>query len=110
MATTSIKIPYQQITDPPQARVLNLFQTQLASALSPITNLPMCKSTILTNKALAAGANTIQTQLGYPLSGFYIIRQRAQADIWDSQDGNSDPSNTLILNSSAAVVVDLVIF
>lgn len=110
MANSSITLPYQQASgssvDP---RLFNQYQNQLKTALSPITNQPMAKSTILTNQNLSSGANTIQTNLGYPLSGWYIIRQRAQADIWDSQDSNKD-NNTLILNSSAAVSVDLVVF
>lgn len=104
--TNSIKIPYQQSQD----KNFNLFQTQLASALQPITSIATCKSTILTNQTLNSGTNTIQTGLGYPLTGWYIIRQRAQADIWDSQDSNSSPNTTLILNSSASVNVDLVVF
>lgn len=103
---SSIKIPYQQSQD----KNFNLFQTQLATALQPITSIPTCKSTLLTGQQLNAGANTIQTSLGYPLSGWYIVRQRAQAAIWDTQDSNPSPNTTLILNSSASVSVDIIVF
>lgn len=103
----SVTIPYQQTAD----RQLNQFQQALRSALQPITSLPTSSSTILTNIALVTGqVNTINTGLGYPLSGWYIIRQRAQAVIWDSQDSNTNPNNTLILNTSANVTVDIIIF
>lgn len=111
MANNNIKIPYQQAqgssTDP---KVFNLFQTQLASALQPITSLASSTTTVLRNQSLSSGANTIQTSLGYPLTGWRIIRQRAQAQIWDSQDSNPNPNNTLILNSTGSVSVDIEVF
>lgn len=111
MANSSITLPLQQASgtsvDP---RIFNLYQNQLRSALAPITNLPMCKSTVLNKVTLNAGTNTVQTSLGYPLTGWYIIRQRGQSQIWDGQDSNLNPNTTLILNASAAVVVDIVVF
>lgn len=106
MANTVIKIPYQQSKD----TSFNLFQTNLAQALSPVTSQPMAKSKIIPNIKLKAGINTIQTGLGYPLTGWYLIRQKQQAQIWDDQDSNKDPNNSLILYASAAVEISLVIF
>lgn len=102
----AITIPFQQTTD----RQLNQFQQALRSALQPITSLPTSQSSILTSISLAAGATTVNHGLNRTLSGWYPVRVRAQATIWDSQDSNSTPDQTLILNSSAAVVVDLVVF
>lgn len=101
-----ITIPYQQTDD----RQLNQFQQALRSALQPITSLPTSQSSILTNVSLASGATTVNHGLNRALSGWYPIRVRAQATIWDSQDTNTNPTQTLLLNSSAAVVVDLVVF
>lgn len=102
----SIKIPYQQTSD----RQINLFQTQLAQALQPITQIPNCKSTLLTNQTINTSATTVQTSLGYPLSGWQIVRLRGNSVIWDSQDSNSDPNTTLILTATAQVVVDLLVW
>lgn len=103
----AITIPFQQTDD----RQLNQFQQALRSALQPITSLPSSQSTILTKVTLTTGnPNTINTGLGYPLSGWYIIRQRAEASIWDTQDTNTNPSQTLLLNTSANVTVDIVVF
>ena len=104
MAT--IKIPYQQTSD----RQVNQFQQSLSAALQPITSNPIASCIIITKVSLVAGANTIPIGLPQPLQGWFIIRQRAQADIWDSQDTNTTPSQTLILNASAPVVVDIGIF
>lgn len=102
----AIKLPSQQTTD----RQLNTFQTALSSALQPITANPIAACTIKTGVVLAAGSNTIPIGLPSPLQGWFIIRQRAQANIWDSQDGNTTNSQTLILNASAAVTVDIAYF
>lgn len=102
----AITIPFQQTDD----RQLNQFQQALRSALQPITSLPNSQSSILTSVSLGAGATTINHGLNRTLSGWYPIRIRSQATIWDSQDANQNPSQTLVLNSSAAVVVDLIVF
>lgn len=102
----AIRIPYQQTTD----RQLNQFQTALAGALRPITSLPTSQSSILTQVTITSGTNTISHGLGRILSGWYPVRVRSQATLWDSQDGNTTPSLTLILNSTANTVIDLVVF
>jgi hypothetical protein len=52
----------------------------------------------------------IPHQLGRVLIGWMVVRQRASAIIWDTQDDNTNPSATLFLNSSATVTVDLWVF
>lgn len=102
----AINIPYQQTKD----RQLNQFQKTLASALTPLTSFPTCGSVLLTKVSLVTGTNTIPTQLNTNLQGWYVVRLRANVQIWDSQDSNTSPSQTLILNASGPVVVDLVVF
>lgn len=102
----AITIPFQQTDD----RQLNQFQQALRSALQPITSLPTSQSSILTSVALTAGSNTINHGLNRTLSGWYPVRVRAQSTLWDSQDTNTNPTQTLVLNSSAAVVVDIIVF
>lgn len=113
MANSSISIPYQQASgDSVEPRIFNLYQTQLKSALAPIINVPMAVSTILKSVTLNAGTNVVQTGLGYPLSGWYIIRLRNTfSQVYDTQDSNTtDPNNTLLLVASATVVCDIVVF
>lgn len=85
-------------------------QSQWAAQLNPVLASPGTAPLILTNQALASGTNTVNHLLGRKLQGWRIIRKRAAADIYDNQDNNQMPDKTLILISSAAVVVDLEVF
>lgn len=72
--------------------------------------LPFNGGIMLKNINLSTGINTISTKLGRILIGWYLIRKRATADIWDSQDSNASPQTTLVLNASAPVNVDIFCF
>src|ERR1035438_7179512 len=82
-------------------------QRNLVRVLQPVFNTPTLGGNLLIGQTLSVGANSINHGLGRNLNGWQIVRQRAQANIWDSQDANKTPNLTLALNSSAAVVVDL---
>jgi hypothetical protein len=85
-------------------------QQNLVRTLNPIFNTNTLGGNILTSIALTSGVNSINHKLGRNLSGWQIIRQRASADIWDSQDSNQTPNLTLTLNVSAPVTIDLYVF
>lgn len=85
-------------------------QRDLVRVLQPVFNTPTLGGNLLTEQALAVGPNSINHGLGRNLNGWQIVRQRAQASIWDSQDSNQTPNLTLALNSSAAVVCDIYVF
>ena len=89
---------------------LNTVQINLVRTLNPVFNTPTLGGNLLINQTLTAGANTINHGLGRNLNGWQLVRQRAQANIWDSQDSNKMQNLTLILNSSAAVVCDIYVF
>jgi len=82
-------------------------QDNVESSLKQITSKDILNGVLLKNIRLTSGSNTINHKLGRQLIGFIVIRQRAQAQIWDSQDDNSLKNLTLILNSSANVEIDL---
>ena len=65
---------------------------------------------ILPKVALTAGLNTINHMLARPLQGWIIVRQRAASTIYDKQDVNPQPGLTLMIQSSAPVVVDLLVW
>lgn len=103
----AIKLPNQQTSD----RQLNTFQTALSSALQPITSNPIAACTILSNVTLTAGQTTpVPIGLSQPLIGWFIVRLRGNALIWDSQDSNTTPSQNLLLNTTATVIADIAIF
>jgi hypothetical protein len=89
---------------------LNTVQYNLVRTLNPVFNTPTLGGNLLTSVSLTVGANSINHGLQRTLNGWQLVRQRAQAEIWDSQDSNKTPKLTLNLNSSAAVVVDIYVF
>lgn len=89
---------------------LTLLQTAWATQLNPVLALPQSSGVILKNVSLAIGDNTINHRLGRNLQGWQLIRVRAAATIYDKQDANQLKDLTLVLNSSAVVVVDLFVF
>jgi hypothetical protein len=88
------------------ALILQRWQT----ILNPIVDAPTSKPSILKSVSLASGSNTINHLLGRSLQGWAIVRQRAAATVYDTQDANPTPALTLNLTASAPVVVDLLVF
>lgn len=89
---------------------LSLMQTKWAAQLNPLLELPLNDSALLPNVNLINGTTQVNHRLGRKPLGWIIIRQRASAIIYDTQDSNQHPELTLSLVSNAAVVVDLIVF
>lgn len=89
---------------------LSLLQTQWASQIDPVLLQPLNSGLILPNVSLVTGSNTINHRLGRDLQGWFVVRQRSAASIYDTQDSNQLPAKTLLLTASAGVVVDLFVF
>jgi len=99
-------IPSVNTSDP----VINRVQDNLLAGLKAIGQSPILGGSLLTGVILASGDNTIRHGLGSVLSGWMVVRQRGAATLYDKQDSNTIPASTLVLNSSAAVTVDLYVF
>lgn len=89
---------------------LELMQTQWAQQLNPIIANPTVNNLILKNVSLTTGTNVINHKLGRNLQGWKPTRIRASATFYDQQDTNQTPQLTLVLISSADVIVDLEVF
>lgn len=89
---------------------LTLMQSAWASQLDPVIELPTNNGLILKQVRLIIGSNIVNTRLSRNLQGWYIVRQRGLASIYDTQDSNSQPNLTLLLTSSANVTVDIFVF
>lgn len=90
---------------------LTLMQSAWATQLDPVLKLPLSTSVLLKSVELVVGANSVNHKLGRKLVGYFITRMRTlHSDIYDTQDSNRTPDLTLLLNSSAAVVVDILVF
>ena len=91
-------------------RVVNQLQDNIANALSPILKNPQVDGYILSKVTLVSGSNSINHGLDRELQGWFIVRQRASASIYDAEDSNTTPQKTIMLTSSAGVVVDIYVF
>lgn len=89
---------------------MSLMQTSWSSSINPIIDLPISAGLILPSITLASGDNSVNHKLGRKLQGWFIVRQRASATVYDKQDSNQHPELTLTLTASGAVVVDLFVF
>lgn len=94
----------------PQKLPLDLMQTQWAQELNPLLKQPLNQGLLLQGVSLASGANVINHLLGRKLQGWFLTRLRSSVTIYDTQDLNPNPSQTLSLVSSGAVKVDLFVF
>ncbi len=101
------QIRYVQTED----RNVNQLQQNLAQALSPLLKSPILNYSLLQNVSLASGNNTINHGLGQILTGWFVTRWHGTwASVYDLQDTNQSASETLILNASAPVKVDIYCF
>lgn len=89
---------------------LNQVQDNIQRALAPLLGNQVLLGVLLAGIVLKAGVNSVNHTLGRKLTGWTIVRQRAEAQLWDTQDSNPTPNLTLSLNSTAAVTVDLYVF
>lgn len=94
----------------PQELEWHMADNRWASILNPIVANPANNSILLKNIQLAVGTNVINHKLGRNLQGWSIVRKRASADLYDTQDTNQMPNLTLTLVSDAIVTVDLMVF
>jgi hypothetical protein len=95
----------------PQQQTFPQLQTKWASILNPFLAKPSLQQSLIKNIALVVGNNTINHGLGRPLQGWMPARYHgAYTQLYDLQDSNQMPALTLVLNSSVAVTIDLVVF
>lgn len=89
---------------------LNRVQNNVGAAFESISNTPTLGGNLLQQVSLVTGTNIINHKLGRNLVGWQLTRQRGAASIYDNQDTNTMQNLTLILVSSANVVIDLYVF
>jgi hypothetical protein len=89
---------------------LGRVQDNLVRTLDPLVNTPILAGNLLQNIPLVIGANIVNHKLGRNLVGWIIVRQRAAASVYDTQDTNKTPNLNLTLISNAVAVVDLYVF
>lgn len=97
-------------------RIINQLQDNTANLLDPVATVvqdsALLAGKILPKVKLQASSNTIEHGLNRPIKGWFIVRQRAAASIFDTQDSvpAEQQSVVLKLTSSAIVTVDIYVF
>lgn len=91
-------------------RVFQMMQSSWASDLNPVISNPITQGIILNNVALVNGTTTVNHLLSRKLQGWILIGVNAAATIYDAQATNQNPTQTLILISNAACLVNLYVF
>lgn len=96
-----------QVEDKAVERALKRIET----SLNEVTDIEIIDGVRLTSVQLSTGSATaLAHKLGRAPLGWIVTRIRGNANVWDTQDTNKSPDKSLILNSSADVIVDLWIF
>lgn len=94
----------------PDVNIMRI-QDNIESAIAPVLRNVILNSVLLKDIELTASvANEISHKLAQNLTGWVLIRNRANAVVWDEQDTNKNAKRTLILQTSANTVVDLLVF
>lgn len=91
-------------------RDFQLMQSAWATAINPLLRNAALNGSLIQNVVLVTGSNQVNHKLGRKLQGWFIVRQRAAASVYDQQDSNTSPALTLSLVSSANVNVDIYVF
>lgn len=101
-----MSLPIYQTSD----KNFSLMQTQWSSQLNPIIGASLPAGHVIPNVVLNIGNTSINHLLGKNLTGWFLVRQRSAAQVYDAQDGNQQSALTLILVSNAKVTVDVFVF
>lgn len=89
---------------------LNRFMGNVDTTLNPIIQNPILDYNIVKSVSLSIGDNLVNHKLNRVPQGFYLVRQRSPANIYDKQDSNQTPKVNFILHSDAVVTVDIYFF
>ena len=89
---------------------LNRVQSNVSSALKRILLNPVLDFNIEKNVNLVIGDNVVNHRLSRPPLGWFVVRKRGPADLYDKQDSNTTPQTNIIINSDAVVSVDIYFF
>lgn len=90
---------------------LSRLQSNLEQWAASVLKAGLSDGVLLESVSLSTGdTNAVQHKLGRAPRGWIIVRQRANANIWDSQDANVFKTKSLALECSADVIVDLWVF
>jgi len=88
---------------------LNVVQQVIADTINKLPNF-LFSCQLIGPINLNSGDNTLSHGLNGPLQGWILVRLSASVTLYDKQKTNTIPNKTLVLNSSGAVTVTLIVF
>jgi hypothetical protein len=91
-------------------RIINQIQDNISDVVDHFGEQDLVYGQRLENVVLVTGSNNVPHKLSRKLLGWFVIRQRGAASIYDLQDSNPNPATFLRLQASAGVTVDLFVF
>jgi hypothetical protein len=92
-------------------QLISRVQDNIETAINSLPTIAILQGRLVTGVSLSSSiTNKISHKLDRNLIGWFIVRQKSSAIVWDTQDANTTPNLTLNLNCSANVVVDLWVF
>lgn len=89
---------------------LNRLQDNVADGFNSVLTSLILDYNIVSNQALKVGDNIVDHKLGRAPVGWFIIRKRGPGNFYDKQDSNPTPTRNIVINSDAAVTVDIYFF
>lgn len=90
---------------------LNQVQENVEQFSKYVLNFTPLDGVLIKDVCLQAGvSNEIKHKLGRKPLGWFIVRKRQDARIWDLQDTNPQPTKSLSIACSHAVQIDIWIF
>lgn len=86
-------------------------QDNIELFLKQIKNISILDGVLLEDVSVPTGSDVvIPHKLNRKLVGYIVVRNSAEATIWDKQSDNTLPGKTLILKSSADTTISMWVF
>lgn len=89
---------------------VNQLQQNISQSVNPIVGNPITQGLFLSTVSLKIGANTINHNLGYPMTGYLIVSLSIASSFSDNLITVPNPQTSFILNSSAATKANIYVF
>lgn len=89
---------------------LRLVQDSVDKVFNVLLEKDILDGRLIKNIGLSSTPVSIDHKLGREVSGWILVRNSADARVWDDQASNTLPSTSLILVASAITVVSIWVF
>ncbi len=86
-------------------------QDNIANSFNQFEKLPQLDSVIVKDVVLSSTIdNVVEHKLSRPVQGWQVVRQNANAVVYESSTTNTAPSSVILLRASASCTVSILFF